>query len=196
MAYQNHQDASRLPTSSTGREIIFPTLVDKAKWLDSMSSFDALRRGIQGVASQFTRDPRPEMRTRNIHRFCRDRIHYERDFQLSRNRPGEEFADSPTVLRRGYGDCDDKARLFVALMRAAELVRPLGTESRIHAVFRKHPVIDFVHVQADVRWPGSKSNPRADANGWILAELILKGCELGQNPDEMPRGPHGERILA
>ncbi len=196
MPYQNHQDASRLPVTSTGREIIFTTLEEKARWLDGAASLDALRRGIQTVASRFTSDPRPEMRARRIHQFCRDRIHYERDFQLSRNKPGEEFADPPTVIRRGYGDCDDKARLFVALMRAAELVRPLGTEARIRAVFRKHPVIDFVHVQAEVRWPGSKRTPRADGNGWILAELILKGCELGQNPDEMPRGPHGERILA
>ncbi len=195
MAYTNHQDASRLPSSSTGREIIFRTLEEKARWLDAAASFDALRKGIQRVASRFTSEPRPEIRTRNIHRFVRDRIHYERDFQLSRNLPGEEFADSPTVLRRGYGDCDDKARLFVALMRAAELVRPLGTEARIRAVFRKHPV-DFVHVQAEVRWPQSKLTQRADPNGWILAELILRGCELGQNPDEMPRGPRGERILA
>jgi hypothetical protein len=195
MAYTNHQDASRLPSSSTGREIIFRTLEEKARWLDAAASFDALRKGIQRVASRFTSEPRPEIRTRNIHRFVRDRIHYERDFQLSRNLPGEEFADSPTVLRRGYGDCDDKARLFVALMRAAELVRPLGTEARIRAVFRKHPV-DFVHVQAEVRWPQSKRTQRADDNGWILAELILRGCELGQNPDEMPRGPRGERILA
>src|SRR5580765_698551 len=139
MAYTNHQDASRLPSSSTGREIIFRTLEEKARWLDAAASFDALRKGIQRVASRFTSEPRAEIRTRNIHRFVRDRIHYERDFQLSRNQPGEEFADSPTVLRRGYGDCDDKARLFVALMRAAELVRPLGTEARIRAVFRKHP---------------------------------------------------------
>jgi hypothetical protein len=195
MAYTNHQDASRLPTSSTGREIIFATLEEKARWLDAAASFDALRGGIQRIASRFTSEPRPEIRTRNIHRFVRDRIHYERDFQLSRNAPGEEFADSPTVLRRGYGDCDDKARLFVALMRAAELVRPLGAQARIRAVFRKHP-LDFVHVQAEVRWPGSGRSSRSYKDGWILAELILKGCELGQNPDEMPRGSRGERILA
>jgi hypothetical protein len=195
MAYTNHQDASRLPSSSTGRVIIFRTLEEKARWLDGAASLDALRKGLQGVASRFTSEPRPEIRTRNIHRFVRDRIHYERDFQLSRNQPGEEFADPPTVLRRGYGDCDDKARLFAALMRAAEIVRPIGAQARIRAVFRKHP-IDFVHVQAETRWPGSNRAARADDNGWILAELILRGCELGQNPDEMPRGPRGERILA
>jgi hypothetical protein len=130
-----------------------------------------------------------------MHRFVRDKIHYEKDFQVSRGARGEEFADSETTVRRGYGDCDDKARLFVALMRAAEITKPMGTQARIRAVFRKHP-LDFVHVQAEVRFPGSKRTRTADDDGWILAELILKGCELGQNPDEMPRGPKGERILA
>ena len=80
-------------------------------------------------------------------------------------------------------------------MRAAEILKPLGTQARIRAVFRKHP-LDFVHVQAEVRFPGSKRTTSADADGWVLTELILKGCELGQNPDDMPRGPRGERILA
>src|ERR1700682_355636 len=117
-SYENHQNASRIPRNTSGRVIVFKTLSEKAHWLDAASSLDALRRGIQDVATRFTREPSAEIRTRNIHRFCRDKIHYERDFQVSRGAPGEEFADSETVLRRGYGDCDDKARLFVALMRA------------------------------------------------------------------------------
>jgi transglutaminase-like putative cysteine protease len=195
MPYENHQNASRIPRNTIGRVIVFKTLAEKANWLDAASSLDALRRGVQDVAARFTREPQAEIRTRHMHRFVRDKIHYEKDFQVSRGARGEEFADSETTVRRGYGDCDDKARLFVALMRAAEITKPMGTQARIRAVFRKHP-LDFVHVQAEVRFPGSKRTRTADDDGWILAELILKGCELGQNPDEMPRGPKGERILA
>jgi hypothetical protein len=193
--YRQHQDASRIPRNTTDRVIAFSTLAEKANWLDAAASLDSMRTGIQDVARRFVAEKDPELRTRNIHRFVRDRIHYEQDYRVSQGQPGEEFADSETVLKRGYDDCDGKARLFVALMRAAEVVRPLGTAARIRAVFRKHP-LDFVHVQAEVMFHGSKRVTTADPDGWVLAELILKGCELGQNPDDCPRGPRGERILA
>lgn len=193
--YRNHQDASRIPRNVTDRVIAFKTLEEKANWLDAAASLDTLRRGIQDVARRFTREKDPELRTRQIHRFVRDRIHYEHDYRVSTGQPGEEFADSETILRRGYDDCDGKARLFVALMRAAEIVAPLQTEARIRAVFTKHPLA-FVHVQAEVRFPGSLRVQNATPDGWVLAEMILKGCELGQNPDDVPRGPRGERILA
>jgi hypothetical protein len=54
----------------------------------------------------------------------------------------------------------------------------------------------FVHVQAEVRWPGSVRDPRADNDGWILAELILRGVELGQDPMAAPRGPDGKFVCA
>src|SRR4029077_1036880 len=108
---------------------------------------------------------------------------------------GEEFADSETILERGYGDCDDKARLFVALVRAAEALVPLSTQARIRPVFRPHP-FEFVHVQAESRWWGSSHNPAALPGGWLLTELILAYCEIGQNPDELPRGPNGQRLIA
>ena len=193
--YRNHQDASRIPRNVTVRVIKFKTLEEKAHWLDAASSLDALRYGTQAVAKRFTYQKDPELRARAIHRFVRDKIHYEHDFRTSTNQPGEEFADPSTLIKRGYGDCDDKARMFVALMRAAEIVDPVGTEARIRAVFEKDPKA-FVHVQAETRFPNSKRVKNAMPDGWILAELILKGCELGQNPDEVPRGPGGEKVLA
>jgi transglutaminase-like putative cysteine protease len=193
-SYRNHQNASRIPRNVSDRVIAFKTLEEKANWLDAASSLDALRTGVQNVARRFTSESDPELRTRNIHRFVRDRIHYEHDWRVSQGQPGEEFADSETVLERGYDDCDGKSRLFVALVRAAEILKPLETEARIRAVFTKHPFPDFVHVQAEVKFPSSARLPNVD--GWVLAEMILKGCELGMNPDDCPRGPRGERILA
>lgn len=147
------------------------------------------------VAAQFCRIKDPEARTRAIQRWVRDNIRYVYDFRVSQGMRGEEFADTQTCIDRGYGDCDDKSRVFVALVRAAERVTPLGPQARIRPVFRPHP-LEFVHVQAEVRWWGSDTNPRAMPGGWLLAELILAGCEIGQNPDELPRGPNGQRLIA
>jgi transglutaminase-like putative cysteine protease len=193
--YLLHPNVSRIPKGSVDRVLHFDSLREKANWLDANSSLDALRKGVESVAARFLGERDPEMRTRQIHRFVRDRIHYEQDWRVSQAQPGEEFADSETILRRGYDDCDGKSRLFVALMRAAELQKPIGTAARIRPVFTKHP-FDFVHVQTEVLFPGSKRIDTADRDGWVIAEMILKGCELGKNPDDCPRGPRGERILA
>jgi transglutaminase-like putative cysteine protease len=195
LEFRAHQDASRVPRDSSVRVLTFTTLREKAAWLDASASLDALRGGIQDFVRRFLDTRDPETRARQIQRWVRDHIHYEHDYRVIEHLPGEEFADSETVLERGYDDCDGKARLFVALVRAAEILRPLGLAARIRPVFRKHP-LDFVHVQAEVLFHGSKVFPNAEPDGWIITELILKGCELGQNPDDCPRGPHGERLLA
>ena len=55
-----------------------------------------------------------------ILRFCQECIRYERDpswHDLHGDRHGIELLDSSAVgLQRRYGDCDLKARLFVALI--------------------------------------------------------------------------------
>lgn len=118
----------------------------------------------------------------DLHRFVRDAVTYVRD--PSR----EEFSDSNAILLRGYGDCDDKARLFVALCRAISL------QARIRPLFNRQG--EFVHVQAEVRWPGSETRPDTQLGGWILAECILKDIALGQNPEHMPRDEWGRRLLS
>jgi hypothetical protein len=185
----------RVPPKSLGRVVRWDSLADKAAWLDGAASLDAMRRGMQRVAARFCQLPTAEGRTRALHRWVRDNIRYVYDYQSSRAGRGEEFADAETTIDRGYEDCDGKARLFVALVRAAESVRRCGAEARIRPVFKKHP-IEFVHVQAEARWPGSAGHPRAMPGGWLLCELILAGCEIGQNPDEVPRGPNGQRVIA
>lgn len=54
---------------------------------------------------------------------------------------------------------------------------------------------NFVHVQAEVRYPGSEHEPNAQPGGWLLAELILRGCALGQDPDTCPTFADGRRVL-
>jgi hypothetical protein len=170
-------------------------LVEKANWLDGAASLDALRKGITNVASRFCNMPSGESRTRAIQRWVRDHVRYVNDYRMSQGQRGEEFADAETTIERGYGDCDDKARLYVALVRAAEALVPLATQARIRPVFKKHP-LEFIHVQAESRWWGSATNPASLPGGWLLTELILAYCEIGQNPDELPRGADGQRLIA
>jgi Transglutaminase-like superfamily len=202
----------RVPGASQGRVIGWPNLIEKANWLDGAASLDALRRGITNVAGRFCSMPSGESRTRAIQRWVRDNVRYVHDYRVSQQARGEEFADAESVIERGYGDCDDKARLFVALVRAAEALVPLNTGARIRPVFHRTggpqtaPRVpptgigswpyEFVHVQAESRWWGSANNPAALPGGWLLTELILAYCEIGQNPDELPRGPNGQRLIA
>lgn len=193
--YLTIPNASRIPKGSTLRVVCFDSLEEKAHWLDGMASLDAMRGRVREFVRRFLWERDPELRTRKIHRWVRDHIRYEQDWRVSQSTPGEEFADSSSQLVRGFEDCDGKARLFVALMRAAEMLAPLRTAARIRPVFRLEP-LDFVHVQAEVLFPGSRRISTADHDGWVIAELILKGCELGMNPDDLPRGPEGERVIA
>jgi len=193
--WSTHDNAGRIPDHTEDRVLTFKTLDEKARWLDAEASLDSLREGVQVAAGRVTREISPEMRARKLQRWVRDNIKYVADFRVSTGQEGEELADSETILRRGYDDCDGKSRLFVALVRAAEMLAPVGLASRIRPVFKKHPLA-FVHVQCEAIWHGSKALPYAEPpDGWVLVELILRGCEMGQNPDDMPRGPHGERII-
>jgi hypothetical protein len=193
--HEKHQNSSRVPHGSVVRVLSFKSHEDKSRWLDAAAGLDSLRGGVQRVSRRFIHYRDPESRTRAIHRWVRDAIKYEHDFRTSTGERGEEFADTETAIQRGYEDCDGKARVMVALVRAAEMIRPMGVQARIRPVFLRHPLA-FVHVQVEVRWPGSELFEESQEGGWILAEVILKGCELGQDPDTCPRGPRGERLIA
>jgi len=195
LKFRLYENASRIPATSKGRVLTFESLQQKANWLDSAAGLDALRSDVQAYVSRFNQYTDPEARTRAIQRWVRDNIKYQYDFRVSIGRRGEEFADSSTLLKRGFGDCDDKARIFVALVRAIEMVKPLGVRARIRPIFTKHPY-EFVHVQTEVKWPRSVLHENSQGpKGWLLAELIVKDCEIGQNPDTIPRLPSGERAI-
>lgn len=149
---------------------------EKAERLDANASLDTRFPEVQHLAERFgAAHPDPLDRARAMHRYVRDTIGYRRD-------PGgiEEFADSGHVLHVREDDCDGKARLFVALCRAAGLlarIRPVATPAR-----------GFYHVQAEV-------DPFRTGR-WMLAELILRGVELGQGASDAPRDAAGRRWLA
>lgn len=110
-----------------------------------------------------------------IHRWARDAIAYVGDPKDGDGARHEEFADSETIIRRGFDDCDGKSRLFVALVRALRLP---GVEARIRPVWNQQR--EFVHVQTEVRWPGCGHLGGPD--GWVLGEMILAGVDLGDDP--------------
>lgn len=194
--FRKYENASRVPRDSTVRVIVFKSLEEKAAWLDANAGLDALRGQVQDHAKRFLGLPDAESRTRAIQRWVRDNILYQYDWRTSQWLPGEEFADTSSTLERGFGDCDDKARAFVALVRAAEMQKPLNVRARIRPVFAKLPDERFVHVQAEVKWPRSQLHENAILpGGWLLSELIVRGCEIGQDPDTVPRQKDGERAI-
>lgn len=148
-----------------------------------MASLDArlpLVRELAGRCARGRDANRQDLLAADLARLVRDGLRYVRD-------PGvEEFADAATALRRGFGDCDDKARTFVALCRAC------GVTARIRPVFLGPA---FVHVQGEVKYPGSERHPKAQAGGWLVVELILRGVGVGDDPERAPRFKDGRRIL-
>jgi hypothetical protein len=123
-----------------------------------------------------------------LQRWVRDVIAYVRDWGGR-----EEFADSRTIIRRGFDDCDGKSRLYVALVRGLHIA---GLRARIRPIVTPRK-LEFVHVQAEVHFPGSEKDSRSFDGGWLLAELILAGVELGENPVAVGRkDAAGSYVLA
>jgi transglutaminase-like putative cysteine protease len=176
-----------MPTPEAGgirRPMNFQNLVDKANWLDAAASLDARDPDVRELAGRFAKARGPNDQAgiaRDLHDFVRDSITYV--YGPSH----QEFADSGTILRRGWDNCAGKSRLFCALCRAVEL------DCRIVPNFA-HPD-EFNHVQAQVRYAGSELDPRAEPGGWLRAELIAKGVPLGNGPEVAQRDPTSGRIL-
>lgn len=166
------------------RRVEWEGVREKAQWIDGWCYVDARLPLVRELATRFAqaRDPNDhEGLIIDLQRFVRDSIKYVPDPMY------EEIADAQTILERGFGDCDDKCRCFVALARAVSL------DARIR------PVVDrdglFYHVQSEARWSGSDRHKFAQPNGWLLVELILRGCELGQSPNTIPTSSTGSRVL-
>jgi transglutaminase-like putative cysteine protease len=158
------------------RPVVFQDWEAKANYLDGAAWIDARLPFVRDIARRFAKACNPnnfQALAWMCFRFCRDRIRYVPD------PASEEFSDSQQILEQGFGDCDDKTRLFVALCRSLRL------EARIRPVLQRTAEgDDFVHVQAQVRWPGSSRTLKSGEGGWVTAEVILKDCELGDEPQD------------
>jgi hypothetical protein len=134
----------------------------------------------------------------HLHAVVRDGIEYRRD--RVHGIRWEEFADTLSILRRGYDDCDGKSRVLVALVRALTAAPPpwmqglrlaqlRDTRARIRPVFEGR---NFAHVQPELRWPGSEQVPGND-DGWVIAEVIVEGAGIGTDIETL-KGPNGYKM--
>jgi hypothetical protein len=151
------------------RWITFKDREDKARYMADAARHDAADPAIQWWVQAFRALPRPE-REGAILRFCQRCLRYERDpawFDARGGRHGIELLDSSAVgLSRGYGDCDLKARVFVALCLAA------GVPAEIEPVFRGEN--GFPHVRARVL--------RVDDARWDTADPTIVNSSIGALP--------------
>lgn len=139
------------------RRLTFRDVREKAAYMSDAARRDAAAPLVRATAARFREIADPWARARAILRFCQYCIEYTRD-------PGTEVLDSGEVgLVRGYGDCDVKARLCVALMLAS------GLEAEIDPVFVGDT---FPHVRARVY---------LDRRWWVVDPSILNS-DVGALP--------------
>lgn len=147
---------------------------EKAEALDAGASLDIRFPRVQNLAQRFTEaHPHKLDRAHAIFKFVRDSIRYKMD---SGGTGVEELADSDAILTNGADDCDGKARLFVAICRAARIlarIQPVANVAR-----------GFYHVQA--------SCLPVPPGPWLLAELIIDGVPLGRGPESGTRDASGK----
>jgi transglutaminase-like putative cysteine protease len=137
-------------------QVGFATKEEKAEYMSREAIKDARLPRVQSWAKTFLRLS-PAERAPAILQFVQYGIDYVRD-------PGEEVLENAdVVLERGYGDCDAKERLFVALCNA------VGIPAKGHPVFRGER---FPHILADV-WVG---------NQWTPADPTIQNSSIGHIP--------------
>jgi hypothetical protein len=169
----------RLPPGSAygwranARWIHFADREAKAKYMSKAARHDAEDPILLGWARQFNRLP-VDKRAAAILRFVQRCIRYERDpawFDAHGTRHGIELLDSAAVgLHRGYGDCDLKARLFVALCLAS------GVTADIEPVFTGDT--GFPHVRARVR----SETAETAGERWETADPTIVNSTIGHLP--------------
>jgi transglutaminase-like putative cysteine protease len=128
---------------SVVRQVSFATKEEKAAYMQEAAQQDSRTPEILAVAERFWGIKDDWARARAILQFCQYCIQYVKD-----PGPGIEILDSSDVgLWRGFGDCDLKARMCVALMLAS------GLHAEIEPIYRGD---SFPHVRARVylnhRW--------------------------------------------
>ena len=155
------------------RWINFADREAKAKYMGEAARHDAKDPILLSWARQFEGLP-SEARAAAILRFVQRCIRYERDpawFDAEGTRHGIELLDSAAVgLHRGYGDCDLKARMFVALCLAC------GVAAEVEPVFTGEN--GFPHVRARVLTESSETG----AERWETADPTIVNSTIGHLP--------------
>ncbi len=142
------------------RMIRFKDNLEKAAYLQNEAVKDARFPIVQAWAAQFRNIPDEMARARAILRFCTHCIDYVND-------PGVEVLDDSAVaLVRGFGDCDVKARLFVALCELS------GLRARTQPILRGNR---FPHIRAEVFVDGK----------WQVADPIIANSDVGRVPSNV-----------
>ena len=134
----------------------FPTNRAKANWMLTKSAEDVKLPEVQRWSQVFRNLPERE-RPAAILKFCQFGLQYVRDPRR------EVLEDSAVTLVRGWGDCDAKSRLFVALCRAC------GIPARGLPV---RPDDDFPHILAEVFINGQ----------WTPADPTVLNSSIGRIP--------------
>ena len=134
----------------------FPTGLAKAQYMKRASHDDAMLTSVQRWARVF-RELSVDDRAPAILKFCQYALDYVRDPKR------EVLEDSTVTLSRGFGDCDAKSRVFIALCIAS------GIPARSFPV---RPEVDFPHVLAEVYWRGA----------WRRADPTVLNSEIGRIP--------------
>lgn len=172
------------------RRIRFKDAETKARWLAGAAGMDATTKQVADLAQAIAGSAPDQMTAANLlFHWVREAIAYLPD------PGGEQFADTMTIVKRRFDDCDGMARTFVALCKALARRSPLlrGLRATIVPVF-KGP--SFVHVQARVRGDdGSISrHPLArPQDGSLLCELTVRGCQIGDGTEAAERDPRTGR---
>ena len=138
------------------RTVNFASGVDKARYMADGGRADIALAEVQRWADVFRRLPYDD-RAPAILTFCQYALDYVRDPKR------EVLEDSAVTLARGFGDCDAKSRVFVALCLAC------GVPARSSPV---RPAQDFPHVLAEVFWRGA----------WRKADPTVLNSEIGRIP--------------
>jgi hypothetical protein len=169
----------RLPPGSAygwranARWVHFADREAKAKYMSKAARHDAEDPILLGWAHQFNRLS-VDRRAAAVLRFVQRCIRYERDpawFDAQGTRHGIELLDSAAVgLHRGYGDCDLKARLFVALCLAC------GVAADIEPVFTGEN--GFPHVRARVL----RETSETAGERWETADPTIVNSTIGHLP--------------
>lgn len=125
--------------------VSFPTREAKFAWMQAEAAKDVGHPLVQRWAARFRPLPRPR-REQAILVFCAVAIRYESDprwVERDGHHGVEVLESSAVAIERGYGDCDVKARLLVALCRSC------GVRCRLSPVFRG--ATGFPHIRNEIQ---------------------------------------------